>query len=127
MSTPWIGRRLYGAALGAVALGVVQCPAALAQGGGECQKLLETYRQELGSAESLAQMAAQKAMSGGAQALSSLGVDLGGTQNARQAVQKGALAAASPPVQGAILIQLLSANTHLQEMIWRGCKPPSSN
>jgi hypothetical protein len=123
-----IGRRLYGAALGAVALGVLQAPAALAQGGGgECQKLLETYRQELGSAESLAQKAAQKAMSGGAQALSSLGVDLGGTQNVQEAVQKGALAAASPPVQNAILIQLLSANTHLQEMIWRGCKPPSSS
>jgi hypothetical protein len=28
-------------------------------------------------------------------------------------------------MQGAIMIQLLSANTHMQEMIWRGCKPSS--
>ena len=31
------------------------------------------------------------------------------------------LAATSPQVQGAIMIQLLSANAHLQELIWLGC------
>ena len=36
-----------------------------------------------------------------------------------------ALAATSPQMQNAIMIQLTSANAHLQEMIWRGCKPSS--
>jgi hypothetical protein len=61
----------------------------------------------------------------GSQALNKLGIQLGSSGNAQQAVQKGALAATSPQMQGAIMIQLLSANTHLQEMIWRGCKPSS--
>jgi hypothetical protein len=91
-----------------------------------CQQLEKTYQQELGSADSLKAKAAQQAMQSGSQALSKLGIiQLGSSSNAQQAIQKGALAASSPQMQGAIMIQLLSANTHMQEMIWRGCKPSS--
>jgi hypothetical protein len=78
-----------------------------------------------GSADSLKAKAAQQAMQSGSQALSKLGIQLGSSSNAQQAIHKGALAASSPQMQGAIMIQLLSANTHMQEMIWRGCKPSS--
>jgi hypothetical protein len=111
-------------AVACMALGAVYTPAALAQGG-TCQQLQKTYQQELGSAESLKSKAAQQAMQSGSQALNKLGIQLGSSGNAQQAIQKGALAATSPQMQGAIMIQLLSANTHLQEMIWRGCKPSS--
>ena len=105
-------------------LGVIAAPAAIAQNN-PCQQLQKTYRQELSSAESLKTKAAQQAMQAGSQALNKFGIQIGSSGNAQQAVQKGALAATSPTMQGAIMIQLLSANTHLQEMIWRGCKPSS--
>ena len=91
----------------------------------QCQKLQQTYQQELGSAESLKAQAANQAMQSGSNALSQFGIQLPSSGHAQEAIQKGALAATSPQMQGAIMIQLLSANTHLQEMIWRGCKPSS--
>ena len=109
----------------ALAAALALClPAAPAQAQ-DCQKLQQTYQQELNSAESLKATAAQQAMQSGSSALSQFGIQLNSSGNAQQAIQKGALAATSPQMQGAILIQLLSANTHLQEMMWRGCKPSS--
>ena len=105
-------------------LGVIAAPAAIAQNN-TCQQLQQTYQQELGSAESLKGKAAQQAMQSGSQALGKFGIQIGASSHAQQAIQKGALAATSPQMQGAIMIQLLSANTHVQEMIWRGCKPSS--
>ena len=124
MRSTSIGRVAAGLAVACIALGAVDTPAALAQDGA-CQQLQNTYQQELGSAESPKSKAAQQAMQSGSQALNELGIQLGPSSNAQQAIQKGALAATSPQMQGAIMIQLLSANTHLQEMIWRGCKPSS--
>ena len=82
-------------------------------------------QQELGSAESLKAQAAKQAMQLGSNALSQFGIQLPSSGNTQEAIQKGALAATNPQMQNAIMIQLLSANTHLQEMIWRGCKPSS--
>jgi hypothetical protein len=90
-----------------------------------CQQLQKTYQQELGSAESLKATAAKQAMQSGSNALSQFGIQLPSSGNTQEAIQKGALAATNPQMQNAIMIQLLSANTHLQEMIWRGCKPSS--
>jgi hypothetical protein len=89
----------------------------------QCQKLQQSYQQEQGSAESLKGKAAQQAMQSGSNLLSNFGIQLNSSGNAQQAIQKGALAATSPQMQNAIIIQLLSANAHLQEMMWRGCKP----
>jgi len=111
-------------AVAGIASGVVGTPAARAQDG-TCPQLQKTYQQELSSAESLKSKAAQQAMQSGSQALSELGIQIGSSSNVQQAIHKGALAATSPQMQGAIMIQLLSANTHLQEMIWRGCKVSS--
>jgi hypothetical protein len=121
VSSSWIGRF---AALGVAcwALCAANAPAARAQDGA-CQQLQKDYHQELDSARSLKSKAAQQAMQSGAQVLNKLGIQLGSSSDAQEAIQKGALAASSPQMQGAIVIQLLSANTHLQEMIWRGCKP----
>ena len=91
----------------------------------QCQKLQQSYQQELGSAESLKGEAAQQAMKSGSSVLSNFGIQLNSSGNAQQAIQKGALAATNPQMQNAIIIQLLSANAHLQEMMWRGCKPSS--
>ena len=128
MNTAVIGRIPLGATAGVVLLGLIQAPAALAQQDGQqCQKLQQTYQQELGSGQSLKAQAAKQAMQSGSKALNQLGIQLNASGNAQQAMQKGALAATSPQMQAAIMIQLLSANTHLQEMIWRGCKPSSSS
>ncbi len=130
MNATLTGRILPGLGVGlVVALGLAQAPAALAQqqDGQQCQKLQQTYQQELDSAQSLKTQAAKQAMQSGSQALSQLGIQLDASGDAQQAVQKGALAATSPQMQAAIMIQLLSANTHLQEMIWRGCKASSSS
>jgi hypothetical protein len=116
-----IGRRVIGVAATLAVIGAMPAPTALAQDGA-CQQLQKTYQQELQSAQSLKSKAAQQAMQSGSQALSKLGINPGSTSDAQQAIQKGALAATSPQMQGAIIIQILSANTHLQEMIWRGCK-----
>jgi hypothetical protein len=85
----------------------------------------EAYQQELGSAESLKGKAAQRAIQSGSNVLSNFGIQLSSADKTQQAIQKGALAATNPQMQNAIIIQLLSANAHLQEMIWRGCKPSS--
>jgi hypothetical protein len=90
-----------------------------------CQKLQQSYQQELGSADSLKAQAAKQAMQSGSNALSQFGIQLPSSGKTQEAIQKGALAATNPQMQNAIMIQLLSANTHLQEMIWRGCKPSS--
>jgi hypothetical protein len=121
VNSSWIGR-FAALGVGAWALCAVTAPAARAQDGA-CQQLKKDYHQELDSAGSLKTKAAQQAMQSGAQALNKLGIQLGSSSNAQQAIQKGALAASSPRMEGAIVIQLLSANAHLQEMIWRGCKP----
>ena len=118
------GRVAAGLTLACMAVASIATSEALAQDN-TCQQLEKTYQQELGSADSLKAKAAQQAMQSGSQALSKLGIQLGSSSNAQQAIQKGALAASSPQMQGAIMIQLLSANTHMQEMIWRGCKPSS--
>lgn len=115
---------LAGAALAALVGFCLSAGPARAQNS-QCQQLQNTYQQELGSAESLKATAAQQAMQSGSNALSQFGIQLPSSGDAQQAIQKGALAATSPQMQGAIVIQLLSANTHLQEMIWRGCKPSS--
>ena len=104
-----------------LAMGAFPVAPALAQDA--CQRLQQSYQRELGSAESLKSKAAQQAMQSGSQALTKLGIQLGSSVKPEQAVEKGALAATSPQMQGAIIIQLLSANAHLQEMVWRGCKP----
>lgn len=114
---------LAGAAVGLIGFALPASPAQAQDS--QCQKLQQSYQQELGSAESLKGKAAQQAMQSGSQALNKLGIQLGSSNNAQQAIEKGALAATSPQMQGAIMIQLLAANTHLQEMIWRGCKPSS--
>ena len=111
----------------AVSLVVALVPTMAGAQSSSCEDLQKTYQQEMDSASSLKAQAAQKAVSSGTDALSQLGIDLGSSTGTQQAIQKGALAASSPQVQGAILIQLLSANTHLQELMWRGCKPPSSS
>ena len=119
-------RRTILAGAATVALSLLSLSAAPAQAqNSQCQQLQNTYRQELGSAESLKATAAQQAMQSGSNALSQFGIQLPSSGNAQQAIQKGALAATNPQLQNAIMIQLLSANTHLQEMIWRGCKPSS--
>jgi hypothetical protein len=115
---------LAGAATAALAGFCLSAAPAQAQNN-QCQKLQQSYQQELGSAESLKAQAAKQAMQSGSNALSQFGIQLPSSGNAQQAIQKGALAATSPQMQGAIVIQLMSANTHLQEMIWRGCKPSS--
>jgi hypothetical protein len=91
----------------------------------QCQNLEKTAQQELDSASSLKSQAAKQALQSGAKVLSNLGIQTGSSSNTEQAIQKGALAASSPQMQNAILIQLLSANAHLQELTWRGCKPSS--
>jgi hypothetical protein len=118
------GRVAAALALACIALGALYAPVAQAQDG-TCQHLQKTYQQELGSADSLKAKAAQQAMQSGSQALNKLGIQLGSSSNAQQAIEKGALAASGPQMQGAIMVQLLSADTHMQEMIWRGCKPSS--
>jgi hypothetical protein len=100
-------------------------PSAARAQNSQCQKLQQSYQQELGSAESLKSKAAQQAMQSGSNVLSNFGIQLNSSGNAQQAIQKGALAATNPQMQNAIIIQLLSANAHLQEMMWRGCKPSS--
>jgi len=90
-----------------------------------CQDLEKMAQQELDSASTLKTQAAKQAMQSGSDVLSKLGISGGGSGNVDQAIQKGALAASSPQMQNAILIQLASANAHLQEMVWRGCKPSS--
>ena len=106
-----------------VALGILSAPAQAQNN--QCQQLQKTYQQELSSAESLKGQAAKQAMQSGSNALSQFGIQLPSSGNTQEAIQKGALAATSPQMQNAIMIQLTSANAHLQEMIWRGCKPSS--
>ena len=114
---------LAGAAVGLIGFALPASPAQAQDS--QCQKLQQSYQQELGSAESLKGKAAQQAMQSGSSVLSNFGIQLNSSGNAQQAIQKGALAATSPQMQNAIIIQLLSANAHLQEMMWRGCKPSS--
>lgn len=113
--------------LAAVPLALVLAPAIAAAQNSTCDQLQKTYQQEMDSASSLKATAAQKAMESSSDVLNQLGISVGGSGNTQEAIQKGALAATSPQVQNAIMIQLLSANTHLQEMMWRGCKPSSSS
>jgi hypothetical protein len=84
-----------------------------------------SYQQEIGSAESLKSKAAQQAIHSGSSVLSNFGIQLSSADKTQQAIHKGALAATNPQMQNAIVIQLLSANAHPQEMIWRGRKPSS--
>ncbi|HEV7264257.1 MAG TPA: hypothetical protein VGN83_04975 [Falsiroseomonas sp.] len=44
-----------------------------------------------------------------------------------EAVRRGALAALPPTTQNAILIYLLRANTAMQMLAWKGCRPPGSS
>ena len=113
-------------ALAGAALALAPVTAALAQDG-QCQQLRQQYRQELDSAHSLKSTAAQQAVKSGSYVLSKMGIQLDASGDTQQAIRKGALAATSPQMQNAILIQLLTANTHLQELIWRGCQPGSGS
>jgi hypothetical protein len=94
--------------------------------GTSCSQLQSRYDEDMRTAHSVVMQLTNKILQGGStpNVLSQLGLDLGSVSSAEQAVRKGAIAAMSPPAQNAILIYLLSANTTMQEMIWKGCKPP---
>jgi hypothetical protein len=73
-------------------------------------------------ADSVLRQFVEKAMnSGGSQVFQQLGI--APNPSPEQAINKGAVAAMSPPAQAAVLIHLLRADTTMQEMAWKGCKP----
>ena len=90
-----------------------------------CGDLAGMYDEYVKTADTLTTDLVGKALqgSGAPGVLEQLGL-AGQGLSAEQAAQKGAVAAISPPAQAAILIYLLRANTAMQEMIWKGCKPP---
>lgn len=88
-----------------------------------CSALKTTYDEAVKTADSLLMQLVDKATNGGESAvLKQLGI-AGHSLSPEQAISKGAVAAMSPPAQGAVVIYLLRANTAMQEMIWKGCKP----
>ena len=90
-----------------------------------CGDLARMYDEYVKTADTLTTDLVGKALQGSGTpgVLKQLGLDVQGL-SPEQAAQKGAVAAISPPAQAAILIYLLRANTAMQEMIWKGCKPP---
>jgi hypothetical protein len=90
-----------------------------------CGDLAGKYDTYVKTADTLITDLVGKALQGGDSSgmLQQLGLDAQGT-SAEQAARKGAVAALSPPSQAAILIYLLRANTAMQEMIWKDCRPP---
>jgi hypothetical protein len=112
-----------GLATALIAVGAIAAPATAQTTGHDCGKLTSIYDEAVKTADTLMTDLVNKAMQGGTSGmLNQLGI--GTSLSPEQALQKGALAAISPPAQNAILIYLLRANTAMQEMIWKGCKPP---
>ncbi|WP_119462946.1 hypothetical protein [Rhodospirillaceae bacterium SYSU D60014] len=93
--------------------------------GESCSKLQTKYDEDIRTANTLVMDLTKKILSGSStpDVLSKLGLDVKSLGSPEQAIRKGVVAAMSPPVQNAILIHLLSANTTMQTMAWKGCKP----
>ena len=93
-----------------------------------CSKLQTKYDEDIRTANTLIMDLTKKILSSSStpDVLSRLGLDVASLGSPEQAIRKGVVAAMSPPIQNAILIYLLSANTTMQAMTWKGCKPPSN-
>lgn len=96
--------------------------------GTSCSELATQYDQARNTAHTLVMdLTSQVLGSGGTpDVLSKLGISPGNV-SPEQAVRKGAVSAMPPNAQTAVLIYLLQANTTMQEMIWKGCKPPGQS
>lgn len=90
--------------------------------GDGCGALKKTYDEDMKTANGLLMKLVEKATGSGSGMLNQLGI-AGQKLSPEQAISKGAVAAMSPPAQGAVLIYLLRANTTMQEMVWKGCNP----
>lgn len=93
--------------------------------GDDCGTLAAKYDEYVKTADSLVTDLVGKALDAAnpAEVLGQMGLDTKG-MSPEQAAQKGAVAAISPPAQNAIMIYLLRANTAMQALVWKGCKPP---
>jgi hypothetical protein len=105
-----------------LALTVPSAPARAQTTSDGCEALKRTYDEALRTADSVLRQLVEKAVNSGAsQVFQQLGI--APNLSPEQAINKGAVAAMSPPAQAAVLIYLLRANTTMQEMVWKGCKP----
>jgi hypothetical protein len=109
----------------ALALGGTAAPALAQTIGEDCAKLAGRYDEYVKTADSLITDLVGKALGAADPSgmLSQLGIDAK-SLSPEQAARKGAVAAISPPAQNAIMIYLLRANTTIEALIWKGCKPP---